>query len=206
MHISEGVLSPAVLTGGAVLAAAGVWAGLRRVDYDRLMQVAILSAVFLWGRLSMCRWGTGQRPPYPEWLAGRPAGLGRLPGPAGGAAPAGPAAPVRGLTVLGVNVATMGAGGILAHYLCRSCCRLPHYGPLLGGFLAGAAGVLAAGVLTAAALALSGEAFQTAARLVLLAHLPSCSAEGCLTLFTVNFLMRVRPGILPFACPARRLS
>ena len=83
-----------------------------------------------------------------------------------------------GLTVLGVNVATMGAGGILAHYLCRSCCRLPHYGPLLGGFLAGAAGVLAAGVLTAAALALSGEAFQTAARLVLLAHLPIMLARG----------------------------
>ena len=36
MHISEGVLSPAVLGGGAVLAAAGVAAGLRRVDYERL--------------------------------------------------------------------------------------------------------------------------------------------------------------------------
>ena len=43
MHISEGVLSPAVLGAGAVLAAAGIVIGLRKLDYDRLMTVAILA-------------------------------------------------------------------------------------------------------------------------------------------------------------------
>ena len=46
MHISEGVLSPAVLGAGAVLAAAGIVIGLRKLDYDRLMTVAILAAAF----------------------------------------------------------------------------------------------------------------------------------------------------------------
>lgn len=206
MHISEGVLSPAVLTGGAVLAAAGVWAGLRRVDYDRLMQVAILSAVFFVGSLVHVPVGLGSAHLILNGLLGVLLGWAVFPALLVALLLQALLFQFGGLTVLGVNVATMGAGGILAHYICRCCCRLPHYGPLLGGFLAGAAGVLAAGVLTAAALALSGEAFQTAARLVLLAHLPIMLAEGCLTLFTVNFLVRVRPGILPFACPARRLS
>ena len=54
MHISEGVLSPAVLGAGAVLAAAGIVIGLRKLDYDRLMTVAILAerAVFLSARLA----------------------------------------------------------------------------------------------------------------------------------------------------------
>lgn len=55
MHISEGVLSPAVLGAGAVLAAAGIVIGLRKLDYDRLMTVAILAAwPFLWAHSSMC--------------------------------------------------------------------------------------------------------------------------------------------------------
>ena len=44
MHISEGVLSPVVLGLGAALAAGGAALGLRRLDYDRLMTVAILAA------------------------------------------------------------------------------------------------------------------------------------------------------------------
>lgn len=54
MHISEGVLSPAVLGAGAVLAAAGIVIGLRKLDYDWLMTVAILAAAFLWAHSSMC--------------------------------------------------------------------------------------------------------------------------------------------------------
>lgn len=206
MHISEGVLSPAVLTAGAVVGAVGVWAGLRRVDYDRLMQVAILSAVFFVGSLVHVPVGLGSAHLLLNGLLGVLLGWAVFPALLVALLLQALLFQFGGLTVLGVNVATMGLGGILAHHLCRWCCRLPHCGPLLGGFLGGAVGVLAAGLLTALALALSGEAFQTAARLVLLAHLPIMLAEGCLTLFVVNFLVRVRPGVLPFACPARRPS
>ena len=50
MHIAEGVLSPAVLGGGAVLALAGTAQGLRRLEYDRLVTVGILSAAFFVAR------------------------------------------------------------------------------------------------------------------------------------------------------------
>ncbi len=46
MHISEGVLSPAVLAGGAALAAVGTAIGLKKMDYEAIPRVAILSAAF----------------------------------------------------------------------------------------------------------------------------------------------------------------
>ena len=53
MHISEGVLSPAVLGAGAVLAAAGIVIGLRKLDYDRLMTVAIQAILFQYGGITV---------------------------------------------------------------------------------------------------------------------------------------------------------
>ena len=51
MHIAEGVLSPAVLATGYALTAAGTALGLKKLDSDRLMTVAILAAVFFVGSL-----------------------------------------------------------------------------------------------------------------------------------------------------------
>ncbi len=47
MHISEGVLSAPVLGAGAVLTFAGLAIGLKRMDYEKLPEVAVLSSVFL---------------------------------------------------------------------------------------------------------------------------------------------------------------
>lgn len=46
MHIAEGVLSPAILGVGAVLTLTGTALGLRKLEYDRLAAVGILSAAF----------------------------------------------------------------------------------------------------------------------------------------------------------------
>ncbi|MFP4388984.1 MAG: energy-coupling factor ABC transporter permease, partial [Desulfococcaceae bacterium] len=46
MHISEGVLSAPVLIAGAAVAAAGVAAGLRQLDEERIPRAALLSAAF----------------------------------------------------------------------------------------------------------------------------------------------------------------
>ena len=201
MHISEGVLSPAVLGAGTVVAAAGTYIGLRRLDYDRLMQVAILSAVFFVGSLVHVPVGLGSAHLLLNGLLGVLLGWAVFPALLTALLLQALLFQFGGLTVLGVNIATMATGGVLAHYLCRAFCRLPGWGPAVGGFAGGAAGVLVAALLTSGALALSGEAFVPAARL-LLAHLPIMLAEGCITLLTVRFLMRVRPDVLPFALPA----
>ena len=46
MHISEGVLSPAILGAGYALTALGTLVGLRKADYGRLVTTAVLAAVF----------------------------------------------------------------------------------------------------------------------------------------------------------------
>ena len=46
MHISEGVLSTPVLLSGAALTVVGTAIGLKKMDYDRIPQVAVLSAAF----------------------------------------------------------------------------------------------------------------------------------------------------------------
>lgn len=46
MHIVDGALSAPVLATGAVLSIAGVAIGLRKLDYNQLPQVGVLSAAF----------------------------------------------------------------------------------------------------------------------------------------------------------------
>lgn len=46
MHIAEGVLTTQVLAGGGSIAAIGTAIGLRKLDYERIPRVAILSSAF----------------------------------------------------------------------------------------------------------------------------------------------------------------
>ena len=46
MHIVDGALTAPILATGAAAAVAGVAVGLRKLDYDRMPQVAVLSAAF----------------------------------------------------------------------------------------------------------------------------------------------------------------
>ena len=41
MHISEGILTSPVLTGGAVLTALGTAVGLKKLDYDRMAKLVV---------------------------------------------------------------------------------------------------------------------------------------------------------------------
>ena len=60
-------------------------------------------------------------------------------------------------------------------------------------FCCGALSLLLTGLLTSTVLAFSGEAFLPVAKVILLAHLPVMIIEGLITMFVVNFIMRVRP-------------
>ena len=46
MHLSEGILSAPVLASGTVLAVVGTAIGLRKIDQERIMTTALLSAAF----------------------------------------------------------------------------------------------------------------------------------------------------------------
>jgi len=198
MHIAEGVLSPAVLATGYALTAAGTAIGLRRLDYDKLMTVAILAAAFFVGSLIHVPIGLTSAHLILNGLLGVLLGWAAFPAILAALALQALLFQFGGLVVLGVNTFTMAFSGVVAGAIFRGLCRLwpTPTGRKAAAFCGGALGVLGAGLLTAAALAFSDEGFATAARLLFLAHLPIMLAEGLITMLTVGFISRVRPELL----------
>lgn len=201
MHIAEGVLSPAVLGGGAVLALAGTAQGLRRLEYDRLVVVGILSAAFFVASLIHVPVGLASAHLVLNGLVGVLLGWAAFPSILVALLLQALLFQFGGITVLGVNTFTMGFAAVASWYVFRAVCRLcPGMGGVrAGAFMGGALGVALAAVLTALALAFTDEGFWLAAQLLLLAHLPVMLAEGLITMFTVSFIMRVRPELLGMA-------
>lgn len=201
MHIAEGVLSPAVLGGGAVLALAGTAQGLRRLEYDRLVAVGILSAAFFVASLIHVPVGLASAHLVLNGLVGVLLGWAAFPSILVALLLQALLFQFGGITVLGVNTFTMGFTAVASWYVFRAVCRLcPGMGGVrAGAFMGGALGVALAAVLTALALAFTDEGFWLAAQLLLLAHLPVMLAEGLITMFTVSFIMRVRPELLGMA-------
>ena len=69
--------------------------------------------------------------------------------------------------------------------------------PFLAGALAAAVAVLISGILLVGILWSLGEGFRWVAHYALLAHLPVLAVEAVVTGFTVDFLRRVQPALLP---------
>ena len=201
MHIAEGVLSPAVLGGGAVLALAGTAQGLRRLEYDRLVAVGILSAAFFVASLIHVPVGLASAHLVLNGLVVVLLGWAAFSFILVALLLQALLFQFGGITVLGVNTFTMGFAAVASWYVFRAVCRLcPGMGGVrAGAFMGGALGVALAAVLTALALAFTDEGFWLAAQLLLLAHLPVMLAEGLITMFTVSFIMRVRPELLGMA-------
>ena len=198
MHIAEGVLSPAVLGAGAALAAAGVAIGLRRMEGERILEVGILSAAFFVGSLIHVPIGVTSAHLLLTGLLGVLLGWAAFPAILAALLLQALLFQYGGLTTLGVNTFTMGASAVLAWYAWRGIRRFwPRpTGQKVAAFCGGVLGIAISALLTALALAFTNEGFLTAAKVLLVAHLPIMVAEGFITMVTVGFIARVRPEML----------
>ncbi len=196
MHISEGVLSPAILGAGAVLAALGITIGLRKLDYDRLMTVAILAAAFFVGSLVHVPIGPSSAHLILNGLLGALLGWASFPAIFVALMLQGVLFQYGGITVLGVNTFNMAFPAVLGFYIFRPLILSPGRVRLVGAFCCGALAVAGAGFLTALSLAWTDEGFLRAAQLLFLAHIPIMIVEGMITALVISFLAKVRPEIL----------
>jgi cobalt/nickel transport system permease protein len=199
MHISEGVLSPVVLGLGAALTAGGAALGLRRLDYDRLMTVAILAAAFFVGSLVHVPIGPSSVHLILNGLLGAILGWAAFPAILVALTLQAVLFQYGGITVLGVNAFNMALPAVLAFYLFRPLLMRPGRWRAFGSFCCGAGGVAGAGLLTALSLALTNEGFAQAATLLFLAHVPVMIVEGIVTMLVISFLAKVRPELLHFS-------
>ena len=197
MHISEGVLSAPVLVAGFALTAGGVALGLKKMDYEKIPEVAVLSSAFFVASLIHVPLGPSSVHLVLNGLVGVLLGWMAFPAILVALTLQALLFQFGGFTVLGVNTFNMAAPAVLSYYLFSHLIRREnHFAALAAGFLAGGLGVGGGSLLIAVSLVSTGEAFLNVAKLILLAHLPVMVIEGVITAFCVIFLKKVKPEVL----------
>lgn len=198
MHISEGVLSPAVLIGGAVLTAAGVSVGMKNLDQKEIPTMGILSAAFFVASLIHVPAGPVSVHLILNGLVGLLLGWKAFPAILVALALQALLFQFGGITTLGINTLNMALPAIICFYAFKGGLKpgIKRYLFMGSAFAAGFCAVLMSAVMVGFSLCLTGEAFMPAAKLVIAAHLPVMIIEGILTSICVLFLEKVRPELL----------
>jgi len=110
-----------------------------------------------------------------------------------------------GIAVLGVNTANMAIPAVVCHYVFRlTRPRRREAMGFVGGFIAGALGIVLGALLVSLTLMTTGRAFTAAATVIFSAHLPVAAIEGVVTGWAVALLCKVRPEVLSPVRPAER--
>lgn len=197
MHISEGVLSGPVLISGAAMAIAGTGIGLKKIDYDHIVHVAILASAFFVASLIHVNIGPASAHLILNGIVGLLLGVAAFPAILTALILQSILFQYGGITALGVNLVIMAVPAVLAHYLF-----LPFVGrspkmTFIAGFLSGMGSVLLSSVLLGAALWFTDENFFKTSLAIIMANIPIMIIEGIVTGFCVGFLLKVYPEILP---------
>jgi cobalt/nickel transport system permease protein len=200
MHISEGVLSPPVLATGAALTAAGCGIGLKKLNYDRVPQVAILTSAFFVASLIHIPIGPSSVHLVLNGLMGLLLGW-----------PAFPAILIAlflqallfqfgGITSLGVNTFNMAFPAIICFFLFARAVKGTNKVISMGAaFACGFLGILLGSLMVAISLVFTGNPFWGVAKVALIAHMPVMFIEGLITLFSAGFLRKLKPELLEVA-------
>jgi len=202
MHIQEGALSGStegiiVLCAGAALTAAGTALGLRKMDYERVPQVAMLSSAFFVASLITVPLGFTSVHLVLSGLVGLILGWVAFPALLIALFLQAIFFGFGGLTTLGLNTLSMALPAVACYYLFQRAVRSRREVlTFLAGFAAGATAITLGALLTAFALLSCGEQFEVVADTVLVAHLPLAVIEGLVTGSVVVFLRKVRPELL----------
>lgn len=198
MHISEGVLTAPLLGAGGALTVVGLAIGLRKMDYEKLPEVAVLSAVFFVASLIHVPIGPSAAHLILNGLCGILLGWLAFPAIFVGLALQGVLFEFGGLTTLGINTFNMALPAVALGLACRNFVMSSSPAArTVAEFIAGAGAVLLAGLFVALTLVLAlGEPMEAAAKLIVLAHIPIMIIEGLITIFVVEFIRKTRPEML----------
>ncbi|KPJ84467.1 MAG: cobalamin biosynthesis protein CbiM [Spirochaetes bacterium DG_61] len=200
MHISEGVLTPQVLVAGAAVAAAGTAVGLKKMDYEKIPKVAVLTAAFFVASLIHVPIGPTSVHLTLNGLLGLLLGWAAFPAILIGLLLQALLFQFGGLTVLGVNAVNMGVPALIVWLLFGYFIKKDNTAlTVIFAFLAGAVAVLLSILFTAFSLVCSGEEFTGIAKVMVVAHLPVVFIEGVVNVFIVTLLKKVKPEILEFS-------
>lgn len=197
MHISEGVLSGPVLASGAVIAIAGTAIGLKKIDYDRIVHVAIFSSAFFVASLIHVNIGPASVHLILNGIVGLMLGFAAVPAILTALLLQSILFQYGGLTALGVNVVVMAVPAVLVHYLFFSLLGKSSGLTFIAGFLSGLFSILCSSLLLGLTLWFTDKNFFETSIAIIAAHIPVMIIEAIVTGFCVSFLVKVYPEILP---------
>ncbi len=196
MHISEGVLSgPVLLTGGA-LAMVGTAIGLKKMDYDRVAHVGILSSAFFVASLIHVNIGPSSVHLILNGIVGLLLGWAAFPAILVALVLQSLFFQYGGLTALGVNTIIMALPAVTCYYITGPFIKKNHKVAMAAAFVGGFLSVLLAAALLGVSLIYTEENFLEVSSLVIITYLPVMIIEGIITAFCIAFLKKVHPEML----------
>lgn len=197
MHISEGVLSPSVLLSGAFLTVGGTALGLKKMDYEKIPKVAVLSSAFFVASLIHVPIGPSSVHLVLNGLIGIILGWMAFPSILVALILQALLFQFGGFTSLGVNTFNMAAPAVIVYYLFNLPARKSNnLIAMIAGFGAGIIGIGLGALFVALSLVTTGESFLNVGKLLVIGHLPVMVIEGIITSFCIIFLRKVKPEIL----------
>jgi cobalt/nickel transport system permease protein len=183
---------------GAALTAAGVAAGLRKLENQEIPSVGILSAAFFVASLVHVPVGPASVHLVLNGLLGLLLGWKAFPAILVGLTLQALLFQFGGITTLGVNTVIMALPAVTCYYLFGWGVRVgtSQVVSAVTAFACGFCAILISSVLLGISLYLTGEAFLPAAAVAVAIHLPVMLIEGFLTAACALFLRRVKPELL----------
>lgn len=194
MHLAEGIAPPSTLVVGAALAAAGTIAGLRRLNDETVVRVAVTSSALFVASLIHIPAGPVPVHLVLNGLAGIILGWAIFPAYLTALTMQAVFFGYGGITTLGVNTIVMASPGLLCHRLFAHRLQSARgRGAFAMGAATGALAVLCSCALLCLALVTAGRGFTVVAAVVFGAHVPVAAIEAIVTGSVVSFLTKVRP-------------
>ena len=197
MHISEGVLSGQVLAAGALITVVGTRIGLKKINYDQMVHVAILASAFFVASLIHVNIGPVSVHLILNGVVGLLLGLAAFPAILIALVLQSLFFQYGGLTALGVNAVIMALPAVLVHYMFLPLVGRSEKLTFIAGFLAGFFSIVFSCLLLGVALWFTNEDFLKTSIAIISAHVPVMVIEGIITGFCLSFLLKVYPEILP---------
>lgn len=196
MHVSEGILSPSILIAGGSIACAGTAIGLKKLNYDKVMGVSLLTSTFFVASLIHVPLGPGSVHLVLGGLMGILLGWSCFPAILVALFLQTIFFQYGGLIVLGANTTIMALPAVICFYLFRTWLKKNGKKRQVAAFSCGFLSIFLSSLLMALALSFTDKGFLQASQLIIAAHLPLMFIEGIITMFTVSFLAKVQPEFL----------
>lgn len=197
MHISDGILTGPILMGGFVGTALLAAATMRGMSTEEIPKISVVTSVFFVASLIHVPVGPASVHLILNGLVAVILGRRAFPAIMLGIILQAILFGHGGMTVIGVNSVMLGGGALIGYAVWQ----LRHYfsfarREVVFGALAGGISIFASGLVLAAALLTTGEAFWATAGLVLGAHFPIALIEAAVAGACAAFLAKVKPDAL----------